>query len=300
MPEPAVPASLDDLALFVEVARTRSFTLAGKRLGVPSATLSRRIAAMEKRLGVRLFDRTTRRVALTPAAQRYLDRCAHLVDEARLAEDALRESAAAPSGHLRVSMPVDLGTFWVGPLLPEFARQNPGVTLDVELSARNVDFVAERVDVALRLGAVKAELLIARKLGAIKQALFAAPAYLDRRGRPSHPAELGGHDCLHLGTAARPTRWRLIDAKQSCEVEIRGRFGLNNIGLMRLLAERGMGIAMLSPLLARDSVSAGRLEPVLATFAAPGLPLHALTTSRLQPAVVRAFLAFLASHMAFD
>lgn len=139
-------ASLDDMALFVAVARAASFTRASARLGVPGATLSRRIAAMEKRLGVRLFDRTTRRVELTDAC-RYLERCAHLVDEACLAEEALRESAGAPTGHLRVSMPVDLGLFWVGPLLPEFARQHPAVTLDVDLSSRAVDLVAEHVDV---------------------------------------------------------------------------------------------------------------------------------------------------------
>jgi DNA-binding transcriptional LysR family regulator len=239
-------ASLDDMALFVAVARAASFTRASARLGMPGATLSRRISAMEKRLGVRLFDRTTRRVELTDAARRYLERCAHLVDEAGLAEQSLRESASAPTGHLRVSMPVDLGLYWVGPLLPEFARQHTGITLDVDLSSRVVDLIGEHVDVALRLGAVKGERLVVRRLGGVKQALFAAPAYLDRRGRPSHPSDLAEHDCLHLGSAARATRWRLVDGEQICEVAVSGRIALNSVGLMRTLAERGLGIAMLS------------------------------------------------------
>lgn len=293
-------ASLDDMALFVEVARTASFSQASGRLGMPGATLSRRIAAMEKRLGVRLFDRTTRRVELTDAARRYLDRCTHLVDEARLAEETLRESATTLAGHLRVSMPVDLGIFWVGPLLPEFARQHPDVTLDVDLSSRAVDLVGEHIGVALRLGAVKGERLVVRRLGAVKQTLFAAPAYLDRRGRPAHPSELAGHDCLHLGSAARPVRWRLVDGAQTCDVTVSGRVGLNSIGLMRMLAERGMGIAMLSPVLVRDSVLNRRLMPVLPAFTAPSLPLHAVMSSHLQPAVARAFVAFIASRLTLE
>ena len=114
--------ALDDMALFVEVARATSFTRASAQLGMPGATLSRRIAAMEQRLGVRLFDRSTRHVALTEPARRYLERCERVVDDARLAEAALRDVAERPIGHLRVSMPVDLGLHWVGPLLPDFAR----------------------------------------------------------------------------------------------------------------------------------------------------------------------------------
>lgn len=293
-------ASLDDMALFVEVARTASFTRASARLGMPGATLSRRIAAMEARLGVRLFDRTTRRVELTDAARRYLERCAHLVDEAGLAEQALRESASTPSGHLRVSMPVDLGIFWVGPLLPEFARQHPGITLDLDLSSRAVDLVGEQVDVALRLGSVKGQSLVVRRLGTVKQALFAAPAYLDRRGRPAQPSDLTEHDCLHLGSAARATAWRLVDGRHSVEVMVNGRIALNSIGLMRTLAERGMGIAMLSPVLVRESLSSGRLMPVLPAYSAPGLPLQAVTSSRLPSATARAFVAFMASRLALE
>ena len=159
---------LHDMTLFVAVARTGNFSRAGAYLGVPGATLSRRIAAMEREFGVRLFDRTTRRVELTDAGRRYFERCAHLVDEARLAQEALRESAALPSGHVRVSMPVDLGVFVIGPLLPEFARQFPGISFDLDLSPRHTDLVGEHVDVAIRLGGVKDEQLVARRIGAVE------------------------------------------------------------------------------------------------------------------------------------
>ena len=120
------------MTLFVGVARTGNFSRASLALGVPGATLSRRIAAMERQFGVRLFDRTTRRVELTAAGRRYFERCGHLVDEARLAQEALRDDARRPSGHVRVSMPVDLGVYVIGPLLPDFVRQYPGITFDLD------------------------------------------------------------------------------------------------------------------------------------------------------------------------
>ncbi|MBL8380473.1 MAG: LysR family transcriptional regulator [Burkholderiales bacterium] len=292
------PASLDDLALFVEVARSRSFSRASANLGVPGATLSRRIAGMERRLGVRLFDRTTRRVELTEPAQRYFERCAPLVDEAGLAHEALRAAAERPSGHLRVSMPVDLGIYWIGPLLPEFARQHPGISFELDLSSRHSDLIADHIDVAFRLGAVKGDQLIARRIGALKQALFAAPDYLDRHGRPQQPAELVEHDCLHVAAAPRAARWRFRNGSNTIEVGVRGRFALNNVGLMRLLAERAMGIAMLPPSLAREGVVAGRLEQVLPDYTLPEMPLHAVLSSRLQPAAVRAFVDFMATRLA--
>lgn len=170
-------AALHDVALFVEVARTRSFSRASVSLGVPGATLSRRIAAMEARLGLRLFDRTTRRVGLTEAGQRYFLRCEHVVDEAKLAQEASQQDANRPSGHVRLSMPVDLGVSYVGPLLPDFARLHPGVSFDSDLSPHHSDRVGEHIDVAIRLGAVKGDQLVVRRIGDIAQGLFASPGY---------------------------------------------------------------------------------------------------------------------------
>ncbi|NJN52170.1 MAG: LysR family transcriptional regulator [Gammaproteobacteria bacterium] len=288
---------LHHLALFVEVARTGSFSLASRSLGVPPATLSRRIAAMERRIGVRLFDRTTRRVALTDAGRRHFERCEHLVDEARLAQEAIRATAERPSGHLRVSMPVDLGVHFIGPLLPEFARSYPGITFDLDLSSRHTDLAGDRIDVAIRLGTVTEERLIARRIGWVDQGLFASPAYLDLRGRPSQPADLVEHDCIFVARARRDARWRLVRGTDAMEVTVSGRFMVNNHGLMRLLAERGSGIAALAPALAREPVSAGRLTPVLPEWTVPRLPVHAVMGSRLQPACARVFVEFLATRL---
>ena len=290
-------SALHDMTLFVQVARTKNFSAAGRHLGVPVATLSRRIAAMEREFGVRLFDRTTRRVELTEAGARYFERCAHLADEARLAQESLRETAARPGGHLRVSMPVDLGVYMVGPLLPEFARQFPGITLDLDLSSRHADLVGDHVDVAIRLGEVRGDQLVARRIGGVERVLFASPAYLDLRGAPAQPDDLGNHDCLLLRTPRRQARWQLERDGVTTEVAVQGRTMLNNQGLMRILAERGMGIGVLTPDLARDALASGRLVRVLPPWSMAPLPVHAVTSSRLQPARVKAFVAFLADRL---
>ena len=290
-------SALHDMTLFVEVARTTSFSRASRNLGVPGATLSRRIAAMEREFGVRLFDRNTRRVELTEAGRRYLERCGHLVDEARLAQEVLRETAAQPSGHVRISMPVDLGVTVIGPLLTDFARQFPGISFDLDLSPRNTDLVGEHVDVAIRLGTVKNEALVARRIGHVDQRLFASPAYLALRGRPTQPVDLVEHECILLRGVQRQALWRLQGDSDAAEVLVRGRFMVNNVGLMRVLAERGMGIAVLDPSLVREPLANGRLLQVLPEWAAPRLPIHAVMSSRMQPASVRALLDFLVTRL---
>ena len=292
-------SALRDMTLFVEVARTGSFSRASVNLGVPGATLSRRVAAMERKFGVRLFDRTTRRVELTDVGRRYFDRCGDLVDQARLAQEALRESAAGPTGHVRVSMPVDMGVNHVGPLLPEFTRRFPGITFELDLSPGLRDLVGEHVDVAIRIGAIKGDQLIVRRIGTVEMLMFAAPAYLERHGEPQQPADLVEHECLNLPAPGREARWRLTRDGSAMEVTVRGRIAANNLGLMRLLAERGLGIAVLSHVLARDAVNAGRLVQVLQEWTLPPLPVHAVMSSRLQPASVRAFVDFLAARLSF-
>ncbi len=290
-------ASLDDIALFVEVVRAGNFSRACARLGMPNATLSRRIAAMERQLGVRLFDRSTRRVTPTEAAQRYYERCAPLVDEARLAHEALGARAVRPEGHLRVSMPVDLGITYLGDALPEFLRRHPGITLDIDLSPRFVDLRAEPFDVAFRLGSARGNALVARRIGVLAQALYAAPAYLDRHGRPRQPDDLATHACLHIGSAKRGTRWRFSGPGGVQEVIVHGPLGLNNMSLTQRLAERGLGVALLPVHLAHAATIGGTLEVVLPRMTLPGWPVYAVTTSRLQPAAVRAFVEFVAGRL---
>ena len=159
--------------------------------------------------------------------------------------------------------------------------------------------MGEHVDVAIRIGAIKGDQLIVRRIGTVEMLMFAAPAYLERHGEPQQPADLVEHECLSLPPQGREARWRLTRDGAAMEVTVRGRIATNNLGLMRLLAERGLGIAVLSHVLARDAVNAGRLVQVLQGWALPELPVHAVMSSRLQPASVRAFVDFLAARLSF-
>src|SRR5258708_37194859 len=157
--------ALQDMAVFVEVARALNFTRASKISGMPVATLSRRIALLEKRVGVRLFERTTRRLALTEPGKRYLERCERIVQDAVAAHEVLKEAAERLTGHLRLSMPVEFGLTLIAPIIDEFARQYPEITVDAELSSPPANFVDENIDVSIRLGELKGPSLIVRRLG---------------------------------------------------------------------------------------------------------------------------------------
>ena len=297
MPDMQAPP-LDDIALFVEVVRAGNFSKASARLGIPNATLSRRIAAMEDSLGVRLFERSTRRVSPTEAAQRYFERCAPLVDEARVAHEALRQRADQPLGHVRASLPVDLGISYLGDSLAEFMRRHPGITLDLDLSPRFVDLRAEPFDVALRLGSVRGDGLVSKRVGIIAQGIYAAPAYLDRFGRPHDPAALSEHRCLHIVSAQRGARWRFGGPKGEQSVVVRGALGLNSMSMMRKLAEHGAGIALLPVHIAQAGVVSGLLEQILPKLPLPGWPVYAVMASRMQPAAVRAFVDYVSARLA--
>ena len=294
---PAVLA-LQDMALFVDVARALSFTRASKASGIPIATLSRRVAQLEKHVGVRLFARTTRRLNLTEPGKRYLERCERIVQEAAIAHEALKEAAARPAGHLRLSMPVEFGLTLVAPIIDEFTRLYPEITVDADLTPRPANFVDENVDVSIRLGEIKNGSLIARGLGNAARLFYASPSYLARRGSPQHPSDLKDHDCILQSYMAQPNVWRLISGDSTIDVDVHGRFSSNNVSMTLKFAEQGHGIAALSPPIARPALDAGAVRQVLADWSFPLMPVHAVMTSRLVPARVRAFIDFLASRLA--
>jgi DNA-binding transcriptional LysR family regulator len=293
---PAVLA-LQDMALFVDVARALSFTRASKASGIPIATLSRRIALLEKHVGVRLFARTTRRLALTEPGKRYLERCERIVQEAALAHEALKEAAERPAGHLRISMPVEFGLTLIAPIIDEFARHYPDITVDADLTSRPTNFVDENVDVSIRLGEIKDQSLIARRLGSAVRLLYASPFYLARRGVPHHPTDLKEHDCILQSYMAQPNVWQLVSGESSIDVDVHGRFSTNNVSMTLKFAEQGHGIAALSPPIARPAYDIGAVRQVLTDWSFPLAPGHAVMTSRLVPARVRVFIDFLASRL---
>jgi DNA-binding transcriptional LysR family regulator len=289
----AARPSLDDLVLFVEVARSGSFSQAAQHLGLPSATMSRRIARLEQQLGVKLFNRSTRQVRLSEHAQAFYERCAEVVDAARLAHEALVTSHAHAGGRVRLSVPVDFGQDYLGPLLPEFAALYPQVQLDVELSARNINLVTEQVDLAVRIGMVQGDNLVARALGHIRMGLFASRHYLARHGVPQSPADLARHQCLAMGQDRALSRWPLTRGGDTALHPVQGVFCTNHIGLSRRLAAQDQGIAMLPLTHTRNALESEWLVPVLPDWSGPSLPVTLLRTGRQQPLAVR----LLAEHL---
>lgn len=286
---------LNDMALFVEVVKAKGFRGASEATGVPNSTLSRRISALEKAIGLRLLHRTTRKVELTEAGQIYFERCKRIVDEARLAHEQLGEMLAQPSGVLRASLPVDFAVTYMAPLIAEFAERYPGITFDFDLTPRQVDLVSEPFDVAIRMGEPENSRLIARPLASLVPHLYAAPRYLKRSVEPEKPADLKQHECLNI---LKGSSWTLHKGTQSVQITIGSRFTINNVGLMRRMATLGMGIILVPEQIVAEDLAAGRLVRVLKEWHGKQTPVYALTETRLLPAKTQRFIEFLKERLA--
>ncbi|MCP1292752.1 LysR family transcriptional regulator [Chromobacterium sp. S0633] len=285
---------LNDMALFVEVVKAKGFRNAAEAIGVPNSTLSRRIAALEKSIGLRLLHRTTRRIELTEAGLLYYERCRRIVDEARLAHERLGEMLAQPSGVLRASLPVDFAVTYLAPMIAEFARLHPGIDFDLDLTPRRVDLVSEPFDVAVRMGTPESSQLIARTLGALTPGLYASPGYLARAGEPASPAELAGHQCLSV---LKPDAWTFHGEGRELAVAAGGRFALNSIGLAKRLATLDMGIVLMPEEIVADEVASGGLRRIMPGWHGTPVPVYALTETRLLPAKTQRFIEFLQQRL---
>ena len=287
---------LADMALFVEVVKARSFRRAAEAIGMPNSTLSRRISALERKIGLRLLHRTTRKIELTEAGQIYFERSKRIVDEARLAHEQLGEMLAQPSGVLRASLPVDFANLFLAPLIAEFADRYPGISFEFDLSPRRVDLVTDPVDVAIRMGELPNSTLIARPLVRLPRYLYASRRYLDLAGEPSQPSELAQHECLRLRTGEADL-WTLHHADDKVEVAVGGRFLLNSVGMIQRLATLNLGIAVLAEQLAADDVARGLLRRVLPQWQASPITVYAITETRLLPAKTQRFIEFLRERL---
>lgn len=286
---------LNDMALFVEVVKAKSFRGAADVTGVPNSTLSRRIGALEKVIGLRLLHRTTRRIELTEAGQVYYERCRRIVEEARIAHEQLGEMLAQPTGVLRASLPVDFATIYMAPLIAEFARRYPGISFDLDLSPRRVDLVAEPFDVAIRMGEQPSSTLIARLLARLTPYLYASPRYLKMAGEPRDPAELQQHECLGFPKSGP---WMLHNDEATAEVRIGQRFTVTNVGMYRSLAVHDQGIALLAEGVVADDLAHGRLRRILPDWHGEPVPVYALTETRLLPAKTLRFIELLQERLA--
>lgn len=284
---------LNETLAFVCVARSGSFTAAGRALSLPKATVSRRVARLEARLELRLLQRSTRRVNLTDVGRVYYERSLHAISELENAERQLLDVTRKPTGTLRVTTSFDFGRDYLAGWLPLFHQRYPEVRLELELTQRRVDLIAENIDVAIRGGALPDSALIARKLVDSRLLLVAAPAYLKGHGTPSTLAELAEHQCLALGK-----RWTLSGPDGPASVELEGWLTANEFGVLREAVLAGAGIGLLEALSVAGDLRRRRLRRVLPDHAVQGGGLYAVYPSshHLSPKV-RVFVDFLAQQL---
>lgn len=284
---------LNDMALYVEVVKARSFRGAAQALGMPNSTLSRRISLLEKAIGLRLLQRTTRKLEMTEAGLIYYERCRRIVDEARLAHEQLGGMLAQPSGELRISLPVDFANIYLASHIAEFARRYPDISFDLDLTPRRVDLVSERFDLAIRMGESEASHMIARPLAKLRPYLYASPGYLERFGEPGEPGDLLQHQCLFMPAFSS---WTLHDGERTSEVPVRGRFRINSVGMIRRMATLDLGIALISQEIVSEEVAAGRLRRILPRWQGAPTTIYAITETRLLPAKTQHFIDFIRSQ----
>jgi DNA-binding transcriptional LysR family regulator len=300
---PAAPVmdDLNDILVFARVAELGSFTSAAQRLALPKSTVSERVARLEARLGARLLERSTRKLRLTEVGQRYLEHARRAFLELEQGTAAVERSLSEPAGVLRVSAPVVLGQVVLPSIVAEYVAQFPQVRLFVDLSNRRVDLFGEGFDVVLRAGTLPDSELVARRLGRAAARLYAAPAYLARRGLPETPQELAGHGLLECASQASANHWMLQhdDGREPERVEARFAVITNDAATLQMTAVSGHGIASLPTFAARAEVSAGRLRPVLPAWSTRQFDIHAIVPSRksVTPAV-RAFIDLVGARIA--
>lgn len=252
----------DELVAFVAIAQALSFKKAASRLDRDATLLSRRLRALEARLGVRLLERTTRRVALTQAGALYLERAAAIVQAVDGAANEVGGFAAEePRGHLRLALPGSFGRLWLMPAIADFLAVYPKVSIEAEFTDRVADLIAERFDLAVRLGRPGNSGLVARKIGERRRLLCAAPAYLAEHAAPAGPADLASHDCLVF---AGLRRWELLAADGShARIDVAGPFVCDDVEALLMAAEAGLGILLTTDWAAASRLRAGRLVRVL-------------------------------------
>ena len=288
------------IAAFVRVVEAGSFARAAERLGVSVSSVSRQVAMLEAHLDARLLNRTTRRLSLTETGRQFHERCVQLLSDLEEAEQSAGAGTVTPRGTLRLTCGVTFGIRHVAPAIAAFMARYPDTRCDVELSDRIVDIVDEGFDIAVRIGGVGTQNLVARRVGATKLVCCAAPSYLARHGEPRTPEDLAAHACLTYEYAPQSGLWPFRDQQgRERSVRVDGPAHANNGRFLEALALEGVGIAYEPDFIVGPDVRAGRLVPILRAFAPPPTAIHVVYPSRRHlSAKVRAFTDFLVQRFA--
>lgn len=289
---------LNDIVVFTKVVETKSFTGAAEQLGLPKSTVSRKLAQLEERLGVRLVQRTTRKLALTEIGEAYYERCARIVADIAAAEQVVTDMQATPRGRVRVSAPIDLATKYLGGIVSDFLALHGDIFVELDASDRFVDLIEEGYDVAIRFGQLAESTLIARRLCSLRALLVASPDYLSKRGNCEHPEQIDEHDRLLFTPTPRVQSWTLTDGQGTFEFGRPARLASNNVGAIYSAVLAGSGIAVLSEFQVACDIQSGKLVQVLPAWHTSSFDVHAVYPARQNlPPRLSLFLEFLQAAM---
>ncbi|MFM0286764.1 LysR family transcriptional regulator [Paraburkholderia megapolitana] len=284
-----------DVALFTRAALLANVSAAGREFGLSAAVASARIAQLERLLGARLLHRTTRRISLTQDGEVFMVQARTLLDAADAARASVGQAQAEPQGRLRVAMSSSFGRQHVSPVIPEFLRRHPGVSVDLRITDQLVDLVDAGIDVAIRLGALKDSSLVARRLAENRRVICCSPAYLAERGTPHHPSDLTEHECIVL---SNQRDWGFVTPAGHLNVRVSGRLDVDNGEVIRDALLAGFGIALKSTWDVAPYLRSGELVAVLDSYPlAETVAIWAVYPSRaFVPPKTVAFIDFIAAH----
>jgi len=296
--------NLNGIAAFVHAAQTCSYVAAGRRLGVSASAVGKSVARLEEKLGVRLLNRSTRRISLSNEGALFYERCQRILADIEDAEAELSHLAEAPRGKLRVSLPV-IGYRIILPLLADFTRQYPEIELDLDFNDRLVDVVAEGIDVAVRSGTLTDSRLMARELGPFAFAIVGSPGYFARHGVPDTPRALESHACVRykFPSTGKLQDWLLQpdEGKGAPELRLRTALTCNNIEALIGAASQGVGLAYLPDFIVRDAIARGELQAVLQPYLRTTSKFWVLwPSSRHLSPRLRVFVDFLCARLQFS
>ena len=289
---------LNEMLVFTRVVQAGGFSAAARNLALPKSTVSRRIAALEERIGARLLQRTTRRLGLTDAGRLFFEHSARIVSEIEEAEQTVHRMQSSPRGLLRVTAP--LSFIYLEPVVAEYLSLYPEVQLHLVCTDRAVDLVEEGFDVAIRAGKLSDSSLVTRSLGAAHRVLVASPSYLRKHGQPRTPAELSKHACLSFGGQVHNV-WSLQSGEKRAEVRLTSRLFVNELGTIQHAAREGIGIAWIPDFAVKEDLKTRRLRRVLPEWHSADIPVQALypTARHLSPKVAR-FIEVARSRLNFN
>lgn len=288
----------DSMRVFVRVVERGSFSAVARELNIGQPAVSKQVRALERYLGGPVFARSTRQLALTDQGQRFYHHCQEILGQLESATRSFASGQEQIAGPLRIAAPVSYGRLCIAPLIGSFLHTYPEVRIDLRLNDHNEELLTENIDVAIRIGVLKHEGLVAVPLGTSVRRVYAAPAYLERHGQPSQPAELAGHNCIGFTLLTHYDNWRFTRGEQALDVAIKGNVTSNSSEAIREMVLGGLGISLSPEWLFAADVTQGSVHSVLDDYQATALPVSAVfSPERRHSARTKAFIDFLRRHL---